>query len=68
MAEDLLKGWVHHWKVKPVVSASIGATVSVCLASSSATVVIAAASRASLSVLSSFRNVFSDSFLDFFRD
>ena len=68
MAEDLLKGWVHHWKVKPVVSASIGATVSVCLAGSSATAVIAAASRASLSTLSSFRNIFSESFLDLFRD
>ena len=35
--------------------ASIGATVSACLAGSSATAVIAAASRASLSALSSFR-------------
>ena len=26
-----VKGWVHYWKVKPVVSASIGATVSVFL-------------------------------------
>jgi len=68
VAEDLLKGWVHHWKVKPVVSASIGGTVSVFLAGSSATAVIAAASRASLSALSSFRNVFSESFLDFFQD
>ena len=47
-----------------MVSASIGATVSVFLAGSSATVVIAAASHASLSALSSFINQFSESFLD----
>ena len=47
-----------------MVSASIGATVSVFLAGSSATAVIAAASHASLSALSSFINVFSESFLD----
>ena len=60
VAEDLLK-------VKPVVSASIGATVSVFLAGSLATTVIAAASHASLFALSSFRNAFSESFLDFFE-
>ena len=38
------------------------------LAGSLAAAVIAAASHASLSTLSSFRNVFSESFLDFFRD
>jgi len=55
VADDLLKGWVHRWKVEPVVSASIGATVSVCLAGSLATAVIAAASCASLSAIEFFQ-------------
>ena len=51
-----------------MVSASIGTMVSVCLAGSLATAVIAAASHTSLSTLSSFRNIFSESFLDLFQD